>query len=65
MSAPTVTDGRPTWSILLLYVLVLGVSALPILLTTYPPLIDYPTHLGQVYVINHGDEDANIGYSDL
>lgn len=43
-----------------LFALILVASALPILLTTHPPLIDYPSHLVQVFVLSKGADDVNI-----
>lgn len=42
------------------FAIVLALSALPLFFVTYPPLHDYPFHIGRIYIITHLDDSSSL-----
>ncbi|MGB7624749.1 MAG: hypothetical protein WBN92_20575 [Terriglobia bacterium] len=54
---------RPYWRILFI-VLLGGILLIPIWLVEFPPLLDYPNHLAQTFVLSHLN-DPNFHFSEF
>lgn len=57
--APRSTDARPRWVTWLL-ASCLAALALPVVLASVPPLLDYPNHLVRLWLITGGANDAPL-----